>query len=104
MYNFYRQGWVVGRLVRLAEAVFGGSPLVLSMPHQDVIAPDDDQRDRINLLMAGNGERTVVDSIRDRFATRGPMWVTAQSGRRPARPARLAAGDRADSGRARRYG
>ena len=25
MYNFYRQGWVVGRLVKLAETVFGST-------------------------------------------------------------------------------
>ena len=40
MYNFYRQGWVVGRLVRLAERVFGSRPVVISMPYQDVIAAE----------------------------------------------------------------
>jgi SAM-dependent methyltransferase len=75
MYNFYRQGWVVGRLVRLAESVFGGRPLVFSMPHQDVIAPDDDQRDRITLLLAGNGDTTIVDAIRAKFDAEGPLWL-----------------------------
>ena len=36
MYNFYRQGWVVGRLVKLAETVFGSKPIVISLPYQDV--------------------------------------------------------------------
>jgi SAM-dependent methyltransferase len=80
MYNFYRQGWVVARLVRLAEAVFGGHPLVFSMPHQDVIAPDDDQRDRITLLLAANGPATIVDTIRAQFDAEGPLWLADQGG------------------------
>ncbi len=32
MYNFYRQGWVVGRLVKLAETVFGSKPIVSRCP------------------------------------------------------------------------
>ena len=34
MYNFYRQGWVVGRLAKMAEKVFGTKPLVISLPYQ----------------------------------------------------------------------
>src|SRR6185503_3093266 len=34
MYNFYRQGWVVGRLAKLAEEVFGVKPIVISLPYQ----------------------------------------------------------------------
>jgi SAM-dependent methyltransferase len=79
MYNFYRQGWVVGRLERLARSVFGGRPLVFSMPHQDVIAPDDDQRDRITLLLVGNGEETVVDAIRAKFDAEGPLWLGSRT-------------------------
>jgi SAM-dependent methyltransferase len=75
MYNFYRKGWVVGRLERLARSVFGSQPLVLSMPHQDVIAPDDDQRDRITLLMVGQEEGTLIDAIRAKFDAQGPLWL-----------------------------
>ena len=32
MYNYYRQGWVVGRLAKMAEEVFGEKPLVISLP------------------------------------------------------------------------
>ncbi len=75
VYNFFRQGWVVARLVRLAESVFGSPPLVVSMPRQDVIAAEADQRDRTTLLMIGNGEKTVVDAIRAKFAAEGPVWI-----------------------------
>ena len=56
MYNFYRQGWVVGRLVRMAEKVFGTKPLVISLPYQDVIGPANDQRDYITFLLVGNDD------------------------------------------------
>ena len=34
MCNYYRQGFVVGRLVAMAERVFGTRPIVLSLPYQ----------------------------------------------------------------------
>ncbi len=78
MYNFYRQGWVVGRLVKLVERVFGSRPVIVSMPYQDVISPSNDQRDFITCILVGNGPSTVVDSIRSRFAAQGPLWISTQ--------------------------
>ena len=57
MYNYYRQGWVVGRLVKLAENVFGSRPLVISLPYQDIIASSNNQRGNITFLLVGNGGR-----------------------------------------------
>src|SRR5712691_8021428 len=68
MYNFYRQGWVVGRLAAMAEQVFGTRPIVVSMPYQEVISPSHNQRDYITCLLVGNGESKVVESIRSKFA------------------------------------
>jgi SAM-dependent methyltransferase len=76
MYNFYRQGWVVARLVRLAEEVFGSRPLVISMPYQEVIVPGNSQRDHITCLLVGNEGSTIADAIRSRFAAEGPLWIT----------------------------
>ena len=53
MYNAYRQGWVVGRLALLAEKVFGCKPIVLSLPHVDAIASDDDLGSRVTCLIVG---------------------------------------------------
>ena len=69
MYNFYRQGWVVGRLVRLVETVFGSPPIVVSLPYQNVISPNNNQRDYITFLLVGDRASEVVQSIRSKFAS-----------------------------------
>jgi hypothetical protein len=78
MYNFYRQGWVVGRLVALADKVFGAKPLVISLPYQDRIGPDNDQRDYITFLLVGNNDSTVVEHIRSRFTRDRFFWIAEQ--------------------------
>jgi SAM-dependent methyltransferase len=79
MYNFYRQGWVVGRLVKLAEKVFGSRPVVISLPYQAVIDPSNDQRDFITCLVVGNETPNVVEEIRARFAAEG-SWILSPQG------------------------
>ena len=37
MYNFFRQGWIVARLQKTLQDVFGAEPLVLSMPPVETI-------------------------------------------------------------------
>ena len=78
MYNFYRQGWVVGRLVKLAESVFGSRPIVVSLPYQDIIAPNNNQRDYITFLLVGEGASAVVESVRSRFASEGFFWLNPE--------------------------
>jgi SAM-dependent methyltransferase len=78
MYNFYRQGWVVGRLVRMAESVFGTKPLVISLPYQQVIGPANDQRDYITFLLVGNEDSSVVNAIRAQFEQYGFFWLCDQ--------------------------
>ncbi len=77
MYNAYRQGWVVGRLARLAEKVFGTKPIVLSMPHVDAITPFDNQGSRITCLIAGTAGSPIVERIRRAFETKGTYWMAA---------------------------
>jgi SAM-dependent methyltransferase len=78
MYNYYRQGWVVGRLVKMAEVVFGSRPIVLSMPYQASIASGTNQRDYITFLIVGEGTSRAVESIRARFAAAGSFWLNRQ--------------------------
>jgi SAM-dependent methyltransferase len=78
MYNFYRQGWVVERLVMLAERVFGTKSLVISLPYQDRISPSNDQRDYITFLLVGNDKSEVVDAIRARFEKDHFFWLCDQ--------------------------
>ena len=35
-YNFFRQGWIVGRIDKMAEAAFGSRPLVISLPYVEI--------------------------------------------------------------------
>ena len=53
MYNAYRHGWLVGRLAALADHAFGAPPIVLTVPPHPVIKPDDNLRDHMNVLLAG---------------------------------------------------
>ena len=79
MYNFYRQGWVVGRLVKLAEKVFGSRPIVVSLPYQEVICARQ-QPARLHHVSARRrtGVRAVVESIRARFAADEFFWLNPQ--------------------------
>jgi SAM-dependent methyltransferase len=64
MYNFYRQGWIVARLDKMAGEVFGAKPLVISLPYQARISPEDSQADHFTVIMAGNGVSDKTDAMR----------------------------------------
>src|SRR5262249_35158694 len=53
MYNYYRQGWVVGRLEMMAARVFGSDPIVISLPYQERITPVDPQAMHFTFILAG---------------------------------------------------
>jgi hypothetical protein len=78
MYNFYRQGWVVGRLAKMAEEVFGAKPLVISLPHRHRIRPDDGQFNRITFLLVGTDSKRL-EAIRTRFDKGESFWITAEA-------------------------
>ena len=40
LYNYFRQGWIVSRLSKTLDQVFGEPAEVLTMPQQDLILPD----------------------------------------------------------------
>jgi SAM-dependent methyltransferase len=58
MYNYFRQGWIVSRLVKGIEEAFGAAPAVLTLPSQDVIKPDA-PANGFTLCMAGSGAERV---------------------------------------------
>jgi SAM-dependent methyltransferase len=78
LYNLYRQGWVVGRLVSLAEAVFGTRPIIVSVPYRETISPQDSQRDQVTFILVGDETCDVIRSIRTTFAKRGYFWINRQ--------------------------
>ncbi len=71
MYNAYRRGWLVGRLAMLAQRVFGAPPVVLSVPYRALIQPDDNLREYMTVLLAGETASSRLESIRARFRTHG---------------------------------
>jgi len=74
MYNYYRQGWVVGRLARMAEEAFGTKPLVISLPYQARIEPGDSQTDRITFLLV-SADPARLEGVHDRFARGEKFWL-----------------------------
>jgi spermidine synthase len=74
MYNYYRQGWVVGRLAKMAEEVFGAKPLVISMPYRDKIQPGDSQAGYFTFLLVST-DSTRLNAIRARFEKGESFWI-----------------------------
>lgn len=74
MYNFYRQGWVVGRLVEIIRRVFETEPLVISLPYNPKIAAEDTQRS-ITFVIVGNQGNQSVEKIRQAFAEKSSFWI-----------------------------
>jgi spermidine synthase len=77
MYNFYRQGWVVGRLAKMAEEVFGEKPLVISLPQRDQIQPGDQQFGHITFLLVSSDSKRLA-AIRAKFAQSENFWIHSE--------------------------
>jgi len=69
MYNFYRQGWIVQRAATMAEQVFGRPPVILSMPSQEVISPEDPQEGYTVIITGDN--RAIAEA----FDRHGGFWL-----------------------------
>jgi spermidine synthase len=74
LYNFYRRGWVVGRLAKLVEKVFGSEALVISLPYQERIAADEVQGMHITFLLVGKSEDSPLAAIRTKLAADRFFW------------------------------
>ena len=90
-YNSYRQGWLVGRLKRMMSDTFGADPLVMSLPYQPRIGPED-RVDHITFILGGRPQSALV-RIREHL-DRNFFWINdrpelneAVNGFGPAAPA-----------------
>jgi len=55
VYNYFRQGWLISRLQKSLDEVFGaGNPLVLTLPYHKVIEPDEVTVGNFTVFFAGN--------------------------------------------------
>ena len=76
MSNYYRQGWIVGRLVELARKVFGADPVVIALPYRGTIAAGDSLiGDNFTFIIAGKPGSKALNSIRARLAD-GSFWLS----------------------------
>jgi hypothetical protein len=78
VYNYFRQGWVVGRLQQMGKKVFGVEPIVISMPYQEVINPwtnqsDQSEKPHRTFVLMGNDAKKI-EAIRQKFKE-NPFWV-----------------------------
>ena len=70
IYNYFRQGWVAARLQKGLETSFGaGNPLVLTLPHRDVIEADKSNFGDFTIFVAG-----ATSALRSSFE-RQPEYV-----------------------------
>jgi SAM-dependent methyltransferase len=68
MYNFFRQGWIVQRVAAMAERTFGRPPVVLSLPYQKTVGPNDSPG--FTIFIAGDNR-----AIAGAFGQRGTFWL-----------------------------
>jgi spermidine synthase len=73
MYNYFRQGWIVSRLVKGVEEAFGAAPAVLTLPGQEVVTPDAPAAG-FTLCLAGRG----AERVRQAFQQHGQYWLRSE--------------------------
>jgi spermidine synthase len=76
MYNSYRQGWVVGRLVEMARKVFGAEPIVISLPYTPSIKAAEPALGKFTFVIAGKPGSKTLESIRAKFQEHSFFWVS----------------------------
>ena len=74
MYNFYREGWVVGRLARTAEEVFGAAPLVINLPYRGEVRATDREADAFTFILVGT-DSARLQALRRKFDEQGNFWM-----------------------------
>jgi len=72
-YNFFRQGWIVGRIDKMVEQAFGVRPLVISLPYVSSIRPADPQTTNTFLLASHDAPRMAA--IAKEFTRGQSFWI-----------------------------
>jgi SAM-dependent methyltransferase len=74
VYNFFRQGWIVGRVEKMSEAAFGTKPLVISFPYVPSIGPADQEFGRLTMILSGTNAPALT-AIKHQFEEHQSFWV-----------------------------
>jgi spermidine synthase len=79
MCNYYRQGWIVGRLAAMARNVFGADPIVINLPYRDAVRPDQPLLgDNFTFVVAGKAGSKSLEAIRARFEADKFFWLNGK--------------------------
>jgi SAM-dependent methyltransferase len=73
MYNYFRQGWIVARLHQGLNEVFGEEPLILTLPFQKTVDPEQGSGG-FTVFLSGEGTK----HIRQAFAKQSEYWVSGR--------------------------
>jgi len=76
MYNYFRQGWIVGRLQKTLEKVFGTEPVVITLPHADEVTPGGSMPRSATFLIAGKPGCKTLEAIRAKFRDKSSFWLS----------------------------
>jgi SAM-dependent methyltransferase len=75
VYNFFRQGWIVGRVAKMSEDAFGTKPLVISFPYVPSIGPADQEFGRLTMILSG-ARAPALEAINRQFEEHQSFWVS----------------------------
>ncbi len=75
IYNYFRRGWVVGRLVTMTRDLFHAEPLILCLPYRSSIRPDDEDRGFTVLLAGEDSPGSRLRRLREAFRVHPYYWV-----------------------------
>jgi len=72
-YNFYRQGWLVGRLRAMMAGAFGRPPLVMTMPYQPEVLPEQALGSAFTFVVGG--EEGALRRFEQQFTSGRFFWM-----------------------------
>ncbi len=75
-YNYFRQGWVVGRVEKTLKAAFGSDPLVMMLPYREKVEADA-TFGSFTIFLSGSDE--ALGGFRKAFAENGSYWLDAKN-------------------------
>jgi hypothetical protein len=71
VYNYFRQGWLISRLQKSLDEVFGaGNPLCLTLPYRKTIEPEENTAGDFTVFFSGK-----TDSLRQAFSQQGEYFL-----------------------------
>lgn len=79
-YNYFRHGWIVGRVSNELRETFGGEPLVLTLPYREAVARAA-EADGFTMCVSG-----ATEGLRRAFADRPEYWLSGERAPSPLSP------------------